>query len=545
MTVPVPELGLLHRQWQAPAPERAGACRSRPRPLAVLLTLTGALSMLLFGPAPRADAHTQLLATNPPNGARLTTAPAEITLRFGEAVILVQDGIRLFGPHGPVTTPGPARIDPASRGQVDLPVPDRLGSGVYTVSWRVVSADSHPVYGTFVFGIGDVRIGQLPVAGAQTGSDPSLSAVFLVFRWLGYLALALLAGGASFLLICWPSGWSQPRAQRLLLAAWGGSLVSSLAVLLLQGPNAAGSPLASAFDPALVAATLGTDFGRYVLARIGLVVLGGALSLWLVRAPGSRQRLALAVALTLNGILPATWIGTGHANAGGDLLVAASDVVHLAAMAVWLGGLAFLVLCVLRRSAVVPVAEIGAALTRFSPIAAGSVAALVVTGVYRSWIEVGSPGALVGTGYGKLLVFKLAALGVLLWFAAMSRSVVRRRYAARVDRVVEPDLVAVGTHGASRPSRRHARAAAEQELLARKQLRWTVGAEAGIAVVVLALTSALVATPPGSRPPPGGVRGGDASQSLIVPVTGDWRLRLVVRRPGTDRETVGTTVRVR
>jgi copper transport protein len=462
----------------------------------LVAALAGILVGTFAGPAQPAYAHAQLVGTTPANGARLDTAPAEVVLRFSERVVLVRDGIRLLDATGStVGGAGPARIEPSTPAEVRLPVPAGLGTGTYTVSWRVASADSHPIQGAFVFGVGDVTVVPLPDGGAQAAADPGLAGVFWLFRWLGYAGLALLAGGVLFLFLCWPAGWTHSRARRILLAGWLVSVSSAVAVLLLQGPYAAGRTLGSVADPALLAATAATDFGRYVIAR--LVLLALFIPLVALRRPQWTFVVPAAA-------LPITWIGTGHANADASLLARLSDATHLAAMSAWFGGLAVLVAAVL--PGLRPLGEVAGAVTRFSRLATVCVGVLVVTGTYQAWRGVGSLAALAGSGYGRLLVFKLGAVGVLLWFGAMSRSLVQRRYVHRaVSTVATPELVAVGASsrrgpGQSRGSRRTERAEREQEHLARRQLGWSVRIEVAIGLAVLAITSLLVATPPGARP---------------------------------------------
>lgn len=452
--------------------------RRRPSWPAVVLVLITALGAVLGAPAQTARAHAQLLSSDPANGARLDEAPAEITMRFSEGLILVTDGIRLLGPQGPVKLPGKVRIDPAVAQQVIVPLPAELGPGVYTVAWRVVSADSHPIHGALVFGVGDVEVGQLPAAGALTDTDGALSTVFAACRWLGYAGLGLLGGGGLFLVVCWPAGWSGPRVRRTLAAAFAASLVSALALVPLQGSYAAGRGLRQVLDAGQVADVLGTTYGISVLARAALVLIGGGLLLAASRATGSRL-LGAATALTLLVALPATWIGTGHANAEAGIVAVVVGTGHVTAMAAWLGGLVFLLL-VLGRGAPVPAAEADTVFRRFSLIATVSVVVLAVTGLHRAWQGVGTVEALTGSRYGVLLVLKLAAVGVLVWAGSVSRSVVRRR--ART-----------APGGSGRTER-------QRDASARRQLRLSLRIETVFAVAVLAVTAVLVATPPGARP---------------------------------------------
>jgi len=192
-----------------------------------------------------------------------------------------------------------------------------------------------------------------------------------------------------------------------------------------------------------------------------------------------------AAAGVLGVALPATWSGTGHAHAEGGVLAPAIDTLHLIAMSAWLGGLVFLAVTVLRR----PAPE--KAVDRFSRVAMVSVGVLVATGTYQAWRGLGSLAALPGSAYGKVLVFKLSAVVLLVWLGAMSRAMVRRRY------LVSP-----------KP-----RVAAQ----ATADLRRSVRMEVAVASVVLGLTSVLVATPPAARPdtPPAPPAPSDVEQTVL------------------------------
>lgn len=460
---------------------------------AALLTTVGVVAL----PAAPAQAHASLVATSPPTGAQLDEPPPEIRLRFTERVTVAVDGVTLRGPDGTVITTESAVPAPEDPATVVLPVPADLAEGSYVVTFRVVSADSHPIAGALSFGIG-TPARQLTDEDLAA-SDPAVGAAFAAARWTSYAGLALLAGGLVVFVLCWPGGWARQRARRLVTAGWGASLAGGVAVLLLQGPYSSGRSLGAIADPALLSATMDTDYGQYVLARLALVLAATALVFAPRRAPAVWQRVgALAVGVTL----PATWVGTGHANTSDNRLDAVAEVTHLVAMSTWFGGLALLLLCVLPRSSNLPGSEAGGMLRRFSLLATGAVAILVTTGSYVAYRRVGTLDALLGTPYGRLLAFKLAVMGVLLWLGSMSRSVVQRRYR---DAPVEPEPAAAA---ANRSRRRAARAAEEQERSARATLRQSVRLEAVTAVAVLAVASVLVATPPGAV-----VRAAEAAQA--------------------------------
>jgi copper transport protein len=463
------------------------------RSAATLVLATGLLTAgaVALGGTP-AQAHATLVETTPPNGAQLDAPPPEIRLRFTERVTVALDGVRLLRVDGAEVDTEPASVAADDPTTVVLPVPADLPDGGYVVSFRVVSADSHPIGGALTFGIG---VAATPLDQVELPEeDRAVTTVFAVARWVSYAGLALLGGAVAVFVLCWPAGWTNRRARRTVAIGWAASLVGSAAVLLLQGPYSAGRPLSEVADPALLSATLDTDYGRYVLARAALVAAAGLLLVpagWWSRRPAAWRA---AGAVTVAVALPVTWVGTGHTNTSDNPLDLAADVAHLIAMASWFGGLGLLAVCVLPRSAGLPAEQVGTTLRRFSLLATAAVATLVVTGVYVAWRRVGTLDALLGTPYGRLLAFKLAAMGVLLWLGAMSRSVVQRRYA---DPTVVADPTGAVDSGAGRSKRRAARSATEQEQRARSQLRQSVRLEVVAAVGVLAVASVLVATPPG------------------------------------------------
>jgi copper transport protein len=228
--------------------------------------------------------------------------------------------------------------------------------------------------------------------------------------------------------------------------------------------------------------------------------------------------LSLALALT--------WAVAEHAAAGIQVpLAMTSAVLHLLAMAVWLGGLVALFTALYRTPDELP----AAAVARFSRLALVAVAVLVATGAYQSWRGLGSLGALTSTTYGRLLAAKLVAAVLLLAAAAYSRrwtarlsvpaaeaSVPQRvretvgAAAGRTEAVLRDDG-AVGVHTDAEPDNEPAdparetggtergpgRPAADDPAPYRRALRRSVLAEITIGVVVLVITTLLTGTQPG------------------------------------------------
>ncbi|WP_097266016.1 copper resistance CopC/CopD family protein [Streptomyces sp. TLI_55] len=451
------------------------------------------LVLLLFGGAGPASAHAALRACDPEDGGVLKTAPRHLTLTFTESVGLLDDSFRVLDPDNRRVRTGepehvPGRSDTA---RVTLPAKG-LGEGTFTVAWRVVSADSHPVSGAFTFSVGQPSVTSA-VADPGPVENPTTATLYNIARYLAYLAAALLIGTAVFLAGCRPA--DATVLPRLLWAGWGILAAATVAQLLLRASYETGTaPALDGFDR-----TLTTRPGLVLLARLALLALTALYLRWVRKAWSAKgTRIAggvLAVALAL------TWAAGEHASAGIQVPVAmTASVLHVLAMAAWLGGLTALVTTLYRASVV----EAGT-VARFSRLAFACVTVLVVTGVYQSWRGLGSWAALTGTSYGRLLLFKLAAVLVLLGAAGLSRqwtarlvtvdaeSVVRERERERV-----PEPVGGPGGGSSLPAtEQSADAVPGYDGGYRRGLRRSVAVEITVGVVVLVLTTVLTGTLPG------------------------------------------------
>ncbi|KDN84297.1 ABC transporter [Kitasatospora cheerisanensis KCTC 2395] len=440
------------------------------RRLGSLLAVLVAALALVLGGATAASAHATLEGTDPAQGSVVPTAPAAVTLTFSEGVSLAADSVRVLDPKGNAVDDGrPEHVDgKAATARVALR--QGLENGTYTVAWRAVSEDSHPIGGAFVFSIGapsDTTVNASAVQGAK--ADGAVAFAYGTARTVAYGAFALLAGAAAFVIVVWPGGAAVRGVQRLLMTGWVALLLSTVAVLMLRGPYERGTGLGQALDLSLVRATLDERIGTALAARLLLLAAAGVFLSLLVGQLGLQQkptaatdadtdgeldeeeaelrrleraaaerpqrdtRLGLGLAgLALAIALSATWVGADHSSVGIQVPLALPlAALHLLAMAGWLGGLAVLV-AGLRHG--LP----AAAVDRFSRLAFWLVAVLAATGVYQSWRGLGSWGALVDTEYGRLLLIKIGCVAAMLGVAWISRA-----WTARLRTADEPAAVAV------------------------------------------------------------------------------------------------------
>lgn len=426
----------------------------------------GSFALLLLGATP-ASAHAVLERATPAAGSVLHTAPARVTLTFGEPVTVAGDAIRVYDDHLRRADRGGSDHAGGRADTVGVRLRPHLPAGTYTVTWRVVSADTHPVSGGVTFSVGHPST----VAGAvhgEAGGSRLVGVLLGTARLAGFVGIVGL-GVAFALFVLWPGGREDRRARRLVWTGWGLLVAGTVGGLLLQGPYGAGDSIAHLH----LAATLDTRFGVLSLVRLGLLAVLAA-----VLVAGG------APALTVLGLgVLVTVAAAGHAGTGSQLpLALASDVTHLAAMAVWLGGLALVLACLLRADRA---GTLAAVLPRFSRWAFASVAVIVVTGTYQSWREVGAWDALVHTPYGRLLLAKICCADVLVALGNLARMWVRRHYLAATGGLLTPRVTAYAQDAGepAGPSRGAVTA-----------LRRGLAAEIVVGVVVLVLTTVLVNT---------------------------------------------------
>ncbi|MCX5196335.1 copper resistance protein CopC [Streptomyces sp. NBC_00249] len=454
----------------APHPARAHATAFLPRFALVL----AALLATLFTAAAPATAHAALTASDPKDGAVVATAPAQVTLSFSEQVAMGDDSIRVMDPQGKRVDTGELRdMCSGSTIRYGTALHSGLPDGTYTVAWQAVSADSHPISGAFTFSIGAPSATQVALPDQQAGGGP-VGIAYGIARYAAYAGFTVLVGGAAFILLCWRRGSAQRPLQKLVVRGWVTLTAATLAMLVLRTPYTGSGKFSDVFDLDGLRAVLDTKTGASFVSRLLLL---GAAALFIAvlfgayarrqkpagaeahgaEAPGTEQTAAqeaearketndLAFGLGIGGTvvaggIAATWALSEHASTGIQPGIAMPvDILHLLAVATWLGGLAALLVALHK----VPDIE-REAVQRFSKVAFVSVLVLAATGIYQSWRQLGSWSALTGTSYGQLLIIKVGLVAVLVGVASLSRKwTARLAEVPAAERTAEPAGVLVG-----------------------------------------------------------------------------------------------------
>ena len=421
--------------------------RRRPR-LFWRTLVVGLFAVLAVGfVASPAQAHATLEGTDPTPGSIVDVAPTAVTLNFSEHVQPVAGRLKVIAPNSsnvvngsPTTSKGGARVR--------LLLNSNLGQGTYLVSYRVISADGHPVSGSLTFSIGAPSALGASKNAEDSGAtvDGLVRTVQSAGRYAAYTGLVLLAGPLVILLGLWPRRLSSGGPRRLAWAGWGLLMVGTFDVLVLQQPYAEGNKI-SAITLSGIGDTIDSTVGRALLARIGLLVAAIPVLLRVLRsADPDRQEQAWAartdrVLTALFGIaVLVTFPFAGHGGQSPAPLVSVPAVtLHVGAMAVWLGGLVVLARYLLPRA---KYRELEVIMPVWSRWAFWSVALLVFSGSIETLLEIGGFGHLdylVNTTYGQLVLTKVIWLGAIMVVAANARTWVRRRFGVPVAYALAAD----------------------------------------------------------------------------------------------------------
>lgn len=398
-----------------------------------------ALTCLLLGacwPSENAEAHAYLEKATPQAGTAVKQSPGEVRLQFDEVIQNEAPFIAVRGSKGNKVQNGRAKISKQNGRIVSVRLKKHLPKGIYTVNWRVVSADGHPVGGTFMFGIGE-HSAALQSGAAATRSAYRPSPVMVADRFLLYGGMAVLIGAVLMLvyLLARTSALTERERKGLkraqILASWA-IILSILLNLPLQVTILHHVSWAAAFRPRLLADVLThSSAGKWWPWQLLIAVL----LMISVRAVNHfhRERFLSWWLPALVLLSALAWIkaSLGHASghAADSAAITLIDTMHILSASLWTGGLFMIgLLFVLsskkrekkeRRGLLIDV------LRAFAYPALAGVGGVLASGVLMSAMYLSSASQLVTTGYGRLLLAKIACfllMGLLgLWHFAQIR----------------------------------------------------------------------------------------------------------------------------
>lgn len=444
------------------------------------------LLLLILGAAlaPRpASAHANLLQSDPPAQSALSRAPAQVQLLFSESIEPSQLEVSVLDSERRAVDSGDGRLLPGTDDTVVLSLGD-LEPGVYTISWKVLSAvDGHVTRGLVPFSVGDAGTAPAPLSAEEIGQATSGEAgiqrgpLGIAARWLVLLsilalgglftAMPLLLGPVAARLELMRSGQDDAAVTddapervlgetlRRVFRVMGVALVAMLAggvvLYLVDAAATAGvSFFAAIGSPAVELA--GTRRGGFLLARLALGIVLAALVLSSPLRSGriSRPLWVGGAALAAGMLLLTSMSSHSAALRSWTALAVALDWVHLVAAALWVGGLIFLGVALLPSlgplGGPARTRLLAALVPRFSRIAGPSVAIVVLTGLYQTVRLLGGWSALTELTWGRALLVKVGLVLLLIGLGAFNLLVVgprMGRYARAMDRLTRERAAAL------------------------------------------------------------------------------------------------------
>jgi copper transport protein len=407
---------------------------------ALLIGLTVALAL----PA-AAWGHASLLATQPQASGVLAQPPSQVRLTYSErieprfAVISVTDA---QGNQEMVGSPATAPDD-ANSIFIKLRT---LPQGWYLVWWRVISADGHPVRGAFTFAVGPSP-GPPPQFVIPSLGESAATPSLVGSRWALLLAVLASVGLLAFrAVVVRPlqvAGGSERALRSVTLAAGVAlaiALVAAPVYLLLATAEFSLRPWTDI--GAIVPLVRDSSFGRAfsdLWGILALLALASAVALALDR-PGRARRTgeALLAVVGAGGCAAAVLVFPGLAGHPATTspvgLMLALDWAHLAAAAIWIGGLLGLLVLAAATDPGSRVAALAVVVPRFSRAAIVSVAVLLATGIVASIVHLPTLASLWQTNYGLALIAKSILLACALVLGAVNNLRSRPRLVAAAQR---------------------------------------------------------------------------------------------------------------
>jgi copper resistance protein D len=317
-----------------------------------------------------------------------------------------------------------------------------------------------------------------------------LSDPIVYVRFIHFAATLAVTGVAFFVVFVLDPAARKtsgdPRTSKVLRAplaaiAWTSlafAFLSGAAWLILTAASMSGQSVAEAMAPNVLWTVLSqTDFGNAWLLRFVLACALAAVLVPLLSSQSARPAWLQAAAVIFSAAFVGGLAWAGHAIGGQGVegvLHPIADVLHLIAAAAWLGTLVPLALLLGPAAGdAAALATARAATLRFSTLGIIAVGTLLCTGLVNTWYLVGSPAALTGTDYGRLLLVKIVLFLIMVTIASVNRLEL-------TDRLVEAQNPAAAND-------------------ARRKLRRNATIEASIGVVIIAIVAQLGVLPPASH----------------------------------------------
>jgi copper transport protein len=361
-------------------------------------------------PFQTARAHASVISTSPKDGEHLAASPAQVRILYSEPIVPAMSHFDLGSADGR-DVKLPVIGDPHEVRALIAQLP-QLAAGAYRITWHIVSADGHPVSGSFAFTVGAADTAQLPPLSPSDpdammdqepmGAGAALTPAFL--RGAALSALLAMCGLLGF--TAYSENGASPAQKKLI--GWLSVSATVLLIVHLVAWLIHVSPTNS-LDGEFVAASLTQRVGGDEMVRLLL----SALATWALLL-ARREKLAFAFALA--AVIAGGMIG--HPAAIHPLIAIPMKAFHLVGVAFWLGGILWLI---------TTKGELLEAASTVSSIALASISVVAVTGIVQTILFLNTPSDLLSSAYGITIIAKFVGLVALAAFGAYHRTLIRKR----------------------------------------------------------------------------------------------------------------------
>lgn len=380
----------------------------------LLLTI---LFIFLFPTFP--SAHAYIKKSTPTENEVFDQPPQKVSIEFDEAIQPDYHTLQVFDSKGKRVDQKNERIDPANPAIIEADLQGNLPNDTYSIQWRVVSGDGHPIEGVIPFQIGHETKGTAASPGS-TGYKPKLDLIIL--RWLQYMSSAVYVGILFFYLFVLPKELGQDisvrnRFSKIIVYSFITLCFSIIFSLPLQATIESGLSWGKVFHIKVLGDMLTHSvFGKtWITAIIMLLILWP--STFLLCYKPFKNPIWAWVSLALGIGMLRTKTFTSHAaSSEKGLLPMAMDFVHLLSASIWIGSLiAMIALLTFRKNQ-----AYFETIRRFSKWGIAIVLILSATGLYGSLLYIPNWRSLVVTDYGRALLAKVILLVVMVLFAGVN-----------------------------------------------------------------------------------------------------------------------------
>ena len=426
--------------------------------VAALAILVGVLALGTTA----ASAHATLESSTPADGQSVPISPSELRITFSEAVTTISGGVSVLNADGKTVDVGNSEI--VGGRTLVAPITETLSDGTYVATYRVLSADGHPVSGSLLFGVGEGALDRS--AQPSSNGDRLWEIIGGISRFIMYLAALVAAGVAFFLAFIHDHAEDRWRIVPFVRIGSILALLSAIGIVMSQAALLTGKGAGAITDSNVLRDVLNQNLGwSLALLLIGLAAVHLSTDL-------SKKVVSKSLALSGGLAVTVSFAVWGHATELSPKAISlAADAIHATAAALWLGGLVGLVMVLSLRTPETVRATAGI-ISRFSLMAFWSVIALTIAGLTLTITgSDASLNSILTTTWGQLVLAKIGLTLIVVLIAAWNR------------RTLVPSLIS--------PTENNGELAVRWATLLR-----TIRAEAVLLVAVVALTAIVVNVPP-------------------------------------------------